>query len=88
MEQLTLSFKELAEIQFLNAKEKHEQESQTFQNTCTEALHDLDYCVSRGLPAYLPESTIEILSHAMMMDKFGPKTPSLSQFYRRYNVNG
>lgn len=87
MEQLSLSFKQLAEWEYEKAVKEHNEELETLKNKYYESLHDLDFCASLGLPPFLPKYAIEVLSHTMTINKLGPKTPLKSAYYRKYGIN-
>lgn len=86
MEQLYFDLKDLAEAEYDRAEQRYLSKKELRIKELTEKLHDLDFCVALGLPAFLPKETIDILSQTMTLSELGPSVPMKANYYKKYGI--
>lgn len=67
---------------YAEAQRKHAERIDLAQRHFTDQLHNPVVVERLGLPAGLPEESIDILKATMALDKYGPSQPKLSDYVR------
>lgn len=73
-----------ADMAYTKAIQEWEAKLEMEEGRNAQNLKNPQFAASLGLPAELPDYTIQILKRTMAMDKIGPDKPEVDKFYRRY----